>query len=135
MANEGLTLVQMRPGHTNRLQLIFRKFLWGQKHTLSCMSRNRDSLTYLEIRYLTSWTGGDLCGEYKGVPIALLEHKIMQNKTNLTNAGVRPKNSWKTYQMVSKHLFGIKGDRKYNPQCIHQLKNIHLHVCQGIAIP
>ena len=96
MTNEGLTLIQMRPGHTNRLQLIFRKFLEGQKHTLSCMSRNHDSLTYQEIRYLTSWTGGELCGEYKGMPIAQLEHKIMKNKANLINAGAKHKNSWKS---------------------------------------
>ena len=96
MTNEGPKHVQMIPKHTNRLQIIFKKFLWGQKHTLSCMSRNRDSLTYLEISILTSWIGGELCGEYKGVPIAHLEHKIMKNKANLTNAGVKHKNSWKS---------------------------------------
>ena len=135
MPNEGPTHVQMRPKHTNRLQITFKKFLSSQKHALSCMSRNRDSLTYHEIRILTSWTGGELCGQCKDVPIAHLEHKIIKNKTNLINASAKHKSSWKSQQMVSKSFFSTRGDRKYNPQCIHELKNIHLLVCQGIVIP
>ena len=69
------------------------------------------------------------------MPMAQLELKIMKNKGKLVNAGVQLKNSWKTHQMITKCLFGIKGDRKCNPQDIQALKNIHLDVCQGIAIP
>ena len=135
MLNEGLKLVQMRQGHTNKLQIMFRTCLCGQKHAFRSMSRNSDSLTYQQVRNLTSWTASNLCVELKFMPIAHLELKIMKNKRNLVNAGVQLKNSWKTHQMMTKCLFGTKGNREGNPQGSHAFKNIHLDVCQGIAIP
>ena len=77
MPNEGLKLVQLRQGHTNKLKILIKKYLWGQKHALRCMSRNRDSLTYLQMKNLTPWTGRYLCGEPKFMPIAYLDLKIM----------------------------------------------------------
>ena len=99
------------------------------------MSRNRDSLTYQELKDLTSWTASNLCVELKSMPMAHLELKIMKNKRKLKNAGVQHKNSWKTHQVMTKRLSGTKGNREGNPQGNHAFKNIHLVVCQGIAIP
>ena len=125
----------MRPKHTNRLQFTFRKILSSQKHALSCMSRKCDSLTYHEIRILTSWTGGELCGQYKGVPIAQMEYKKTKNKVKLENAGIKLKNPQKSGQMSFKRVDGTLEGRKCNPQHIHDEKYMHLEACQGIAIP